>query len=214
VQNVGDKEEAGKEWDSYAPGYGSDFSERMFERLFFTKWRKRLLARASGKVLEIATGTGINLPYYPSSCQIIATDLSQGMLDRTRNQAKALGRRVDLSILDAEALGLPDGSFDTVVECNSLCVLPNPVAALREMGRVCRIDGRILLLDHGRSHLKWVGRFQDWDVDVQTGIFYNCDWNRDYEDLIRQAGLSIVSIERHILGVFQLIEARPSRPEA
>jgi ubiquinone/menaquinone biosynthesis C-methylase UbiE len=214
VQNVGDKEEAGKEWDSYAPGYGSEFSERMLERLLFASWRKRFLARASGKVLEIATGTGINLPYYPSSCQIIATDLSRGMLDRTRNQAKALGRRVNLCTMDAEALGVPDGSFDTIVECNSLCVFPDPIAALREMGRVCRIDGRILLLEHGRSHHRWVGRLQDWDVDVQTGIFYNCEWNRNYEDLIRQAGLSIVSIERHILGVFQLIEARRPRPEA
>jgi ubiquinone/menaquinone biosynthesis C-methylase UbiE len=209
---MGDKAESRKRWDNIAPGYGSDFLDRMEERLLLARWRGRLLTQASGKVLELATGTGINLPFYPRSCQIIATDLSQGMIDMARKDAKAIGRTVDFYTMDAEALGFPDGSFDTIVDCNSLCVFPNPIAALREMARVCRIDGRILLLEHGRSHHKWVTRLQDWDV--QAKIISNCQWNRSYEDLIRQAGLSIVSIERHILGVYYLIEAKPPRPEA
>jgi ubiquinone/menaquinone biosynthesis C-methylase UbiE len=205
-----DKAEIRKKWDNLAPGYGTCFVDRLEERLLLTKWRRQLLARASGKVLEIATGTGTNLSHYPDSCEIVATDLSPRMIDQARERAESLGVAVDFHTMDAEALDFPDDSFDTVVECNSLCVFPNPVAVLREMGRVCRKDGRILLLEHGRSHREWVARLQDWEV--QRRIFYCCDWNRDYEDLIRQAGLDTVSIERHILGMYYLIEARPSRP--
>jgi ubiquinone/menaquinone biosynthesis C-methylase UbiE len=78
---MGDKAESRKRWDNIAPGYGSDFLDRMEERLLLARWRGRLLTQASGKVLELATGTGINLPFYPRSCQIIATDLSQGMIE-------------------------------------------------------------------------------------------------------------------------------------
>lgn len=207
-----DKEELRKKWDSIAPGYGSSFLDRLEESLLLARWRRRLLTGASGKVLEIAIGTGVNLPHYPNSCEIIATDLSPGMLYLARKRAKDLGLNVEFDTMDAEALGFPDGSFDTIVECNSLCVFPNPVAALREMGRVCRVDGRILLLEHGRSRHKLVGRLQDWDV--QSNFLYGCEWNRSYKELIRQAGLPPVSIERHVLGVFYLIEAKPSRPEA
>jgi ubiquinone/menaquinone biosynthesis C-methylase UbiE len=206
-----DKKVLREKWDNIAPRYGSDFLDRMEERLYLTRWRRQLLTRASGKVLEIATGTGINLPFFPKSCEIIGTDLSPGMLDRARRRAEDLGLQVDFCTMDAEALDFPDDSFDTVVDCNSLCVFPNPIAALREMGRVCRIDGRILLLEHGRSHHKWVTRLQDWDVEAR--VLYGCDWNRSYEELIREAGLSIVSIERRILGVFYLIEAKPPGPE-
>jgi ubiquinone/menaquinone biosynthesis C-methylase UbiE len=206
-QIVTDKRELREEWDKIAPRYGSDFWDRVEERLYLTRWRRQLLARASGRVLEIATGTGINLPYYPKSCEIIATDLSPRMLARARQCAENLGRKVGFCTMDAEALDFPDDSFDTVVDCNSLCVFPNPIAALREMGRVCRIDGRILLLEHGRSHHKWVARLQDWDVEAR--VLYGCDWNRSYEDLIREAGLPIVSAERRLLGAFYLIEAKP-----
>jgi ubiquinone/menaquinone biosynthesis C-methylase UbiE len=152
----------------------------------------------------------MNLPHYPESCEILATDLNPRMIDLARSRAQDLGLRADFDTMDAEALSSAEDSFDTVVECNSLCVFPDPLAALREMGRVCRREGRILLLEHGRSHHKLVGHLQDWEV--QSHLLLICEWNRSYEDLIRQAGLSIVSIERHALGVYYLIEAKPSLP--
>jgi ubiquinone/menaquinone biosynthesis C-methylase UbiE len=107
------------------------------------------LQQASGKVLEVAVGTGKNLNYYPRGCRIIAVDLSREMLNIARNRAAKLAKQVSFLVADAEALPFPDNSFDTVVSSVSTCTFPNPVAALKEIARVCRPEGKVLLLEHG-----------------------------------------------------------------
>jgi len=117
--------------------------------------------------------------------------------------------RVDVSFLltDADALPLSDQSFDTVVSSLTTCTFPNPVAALKEMGRVCRTNGRILLLEHGRSNREWLARFQDRHAD-QFAKPLGCHWNRESQNLAREAGLKILDAQRSFLGVFHVIEAK------
>ena len=109
----------------------------------------------------------------------------------------------------AEALDFPDRSFDTVVSSLSLCTFPDPVAAVREMARVCQPGGRILLLEHGRSDHEWLGRWMDRRADRHAKRV-GCCWNRHPLDIVQQAGLTLVNAKRSFLGIMHQIEARPS----
>lgn len=174
------------------------------------KLRRRTLQRASGMVLEIAVGTGRNLRYYPRACKITAVDASEAMLEVARKKAARQGLTIPFLVMDAEALAFPDPCFDTVVSSLSLCTFPDPVAALREMARVCRPNGRILLLEHGRSDREWLGRWQDRRADRHAKAL-GCRWNREPLDLVRQAGLKLIAAQRIFFGIMHLLEAMPAK---
>ncbi|MBI5119115.1 class I SAM-dependent methyltransferase [Candidatus Poribacteria bacterium] len=171
--------------------------------------RRQLLQGATGKVLEIAVGTGKNLSHYSKDCEITAVDMSTGMLGVARRHAEGLGRNIAFRTMDAEALAFPDRSFDTVVSSLSLCTFPNPVAAVREMARVCRPEGRILLLEHGRSDHEWLGQWMDHRADKHARRV-GCRWNRHPLDIVQQAGLTLIKAKRTFLGIMHQIEAQPS----
>ncbi|MGH7889165.1 MAG: class I SAM-dependent methyltransferase [Thermodesulfobacteriota bacterium] len=200
------KKEIQTKYDRFARWY--DLAEGIPELLGLRKLRSNLLNRTSGRILEIAVGTGKNLKYYPKNSQVTAVDLSPKMLEIARKRASRLGINVSFMVIDAENLEFPDMSFDTVVDSLSLCTFPDPIAALREMSRVCRREGRILLLEHGRSDREWVGRFQDRRADAHAKQLC-CQWNRQPLDLVRQAGLKPISASRKFLGIFHIIEAMP-----
>lgn len=170
--------------------------------------RRRLLSRAKGDVLEVAAGTGKNFQYYPPGIQLTVTDISSAMLDVAKRRA----RKLDLSVLfiemNAERLNFPDHYFDTVVSTLTTCTFPNPERALQEFSRVCRPTGRILLLEHGKSTVGFLGRWQDRRAErhAQTA---GCYWNREPLEIVHRAGLKVIRNARHFLGVFHLIEAAP-----
>lgn len=141
-------------WDRYAPRY--DQHIRVSERLLFPDGRSWACAQASGNVLEVAVGTGLNLPYYPAGIALAGIDLSPVMLAAARDRAGSLGLDVDLREASADALPFADGSFDTVVCTVSLCNIPDDRAAIGEMYRVLRPGGRLVLLDHVASDRRWV----------------------------------------------------------
>lgn len=201
-----DKKEIQRKYEEFARWY--DFGEAMTEFLAVGRLRQRLLQQASGKVLEIAAGTGKNLGYYPRICRITAVDLSPAMLQLARKRAMRLNLDVDFLVMDAEALAFPDQSFDTVVDSLSLCTIPDPVVALREMARVCRWDGRILLVEHGRSSHEWLGRWQDRRADRHVEKLC-CRWNQNPLDLVRQAQLLPTRVHRTFLGIFWMFEVSP-----
>src|SRR6185369_13253838 len=105
--------------------------------------RKKLLSKAAGKILEVACGTGLNIPMFPAGSDITAVDLSPNMLEVASANAAQYGLNVNLAVMDAEHLEFPDGSFDTVVSTLSTCTFPDPVKALQEIKRVCRPNGLI-----------------------------------------------------------------------
>lgn len=198
--------EISEKYDRFARWY--DFVEGVPNLLGVRKLRRRLLRHASGNVLEVAVGTGMNLTYYPPDCRIIAVDVSREMLNIARQRAAKLSMDVSFLLADAEALPFSDKSFDTVVSSVTTCTFPNPVAALREMARVCRTDGRVLLLEHGRSDREWLGRWQDSLADPFAKRL-GCHWNREPLELVRKAGLKINNSRRVFFGVFHTIDAEP-----
>jgi ubiquinone/menaquinone biosynthesis C-methylase UbiE len=199
-------QELSQKYDGFARWY--DRVEGILGLLGLSKLRHRLLQQASGTILEVAVGTGKNLPYYPRGCQIVAVDLSREMLNIARRRAAKLSMNASFLLADAEALPFSDEIFDTVVSSLSTCTFPDPVSALQEMARVCRPKGKVLLLEHGRSDRQWLGRFQDRTADRHAKQL-GCHWNRKSLDLVRQAGLRINKAQRVFFGIFHQIEAAP-----
>jgi ubiquinone/menaquinone biosynthesis C-methylase UbiE len=132
------------------------------------------------------------------------------MLAKARAIAAAAGIRVDLREGDAEALGFPDNSFDTVISTLSTCSFFKPLIALQEMRRVCKADGRILLIEHGRSSWEFIGRYQDRHLQqqIETG---GCRWNQEPQELVRQAGLEILEADRSLFGIFHAMRISPAK---
>jgi len=199
-------EEIAEKYDRFARCY--DYIVTVPDLLGLSKLRRRLLERASERVLEIAVGTGKNLRFYRRGTRVIALDLSREMLNVARKRAAKLPMNVSFLLADAEALPFCDKTFDSVVSTLSSCTFPNPVAALREMARVCRLSGRILLLEHGRSDREWLGRFQDRHAG-QFAKPLGCHWNREPQDIAREAGINITATHRFLFGIFHVIEAIP-----
>lgn len=174
-------------------------------RLLTGRYRRRLFGRADGRVLDVACGLGTNRRYLPASVEYVGVDLSPEMLTKARG-------RVDpddtLLEMDAQALEFEDGSFDTVISSLSTCTFPDPVVALREMNRVCKPGGQVLLLEHGRSTVGPVARFQDWWADAHYEK-HACRWNQEPMAIVSEAGLSVRDATTAMLGIVTAIEARP-----
>ncbi|MFC4989255.1 class I SAM-dependent methyltransferase [Saliphagus infecundisoli] len=198
-------EEIKQKYDESASKYA--LMERVQEFIGVRRLRRRLLRRVSGTVLEVACGTGANFPYYPDGCEITAVDVSPEMMDIAKQRAEKLGLDIDFQLMDAETLAFPDEHFDTVVSTLTVCTYPDPIAALCEMERVCREGGRVLLLEHGRSDNRLVGRFQDVREQAHAKQL-GCHWNREPLELVEQAGLCPIATRRTFLGIFHEIEAK------
>lgn len=147
-----------------APTY--DEEADLFERwVVGTDHRGWACSRAVGVTLEVAIGTGLNLPHYVHDLNLIGVDLSPEMLEQATARAGRLGRTVELLEADAHDLPFPDTSFDTVVCTFALCSVADDAVAIDEMGRVLKPGGRLILVDHVRSTvppiywLQWLYEF-------------------------------------------------------
>lgn len=179
------------------------------ELVLLSHRRRQLIRRAKGQVLEVAVGTGRNLPYYPPACHVTGVDISPDMLAQAQVRAERRGEGMT-RLMEGDALALPfeDGAFDTVVSTLSTCTFPDPVRALKEMRRVCRPDGHILLLEHGRSTWGWLGRRQDRGAHSHSTMI-GCFWNREPVAMAEQAGLRLERVRRRLAGVIVEMVARP-----
>ncbi len=171
------------------------------------KMRRELFQQACGDVLDVATGTGANYEFFPSSCNVTGIDLSEQMLEVAKTRADTLGRAVRLQPMNAEQIEYPPESFDTIVSALSLCTIPDPIRALQEMSRVCRKDGKILLLEHGPSDWKLIAAAQKYFVGDWHVRKFGCHWDREPHQLVEKAGLPIRTHRRKFFGVLHAIEA-------
>jgi ubiquinone/menaquinone biosynthesis C-methylase UbiE len=163
-------------------------------------------------VLEVGVGTGKNMPYYPQGVRVKAIDLSGAMLSGARTRAGELGLSVDLRIMDVQHMDFSSHSFDSVVATFVFCSVPDPVLGLREMGRVCKPEGEIRLLEHMRARSEFVGRLMDIANPIVVRV-QGANINRRTMDNIRDAGLRVDRVaDLSVQGVFKLIVARPSPP--
>ena len=132
-----------------------DKSIGFFERRLFGRSHRPWACRqASGRTLEVAVGTGLNLLHYPADVSLTAIDLSPEMLAVARRRSLDLDREIHLREGDAHELTFADGSFDCVVCTYSLCNIPDPQRAVDEMKRVLQPGGKLVLVDHIRSAVR------------------------------------------------------------
>lgn len=148
--------------------------------LGFDDMRHELISQARGRVLEIGVGTGLNLPYYNFEAvgSLVGVDISPGMLQEAKRRSEGLGGSIELIQADATALPLEDASFDTVLDSFSLCTFNAPLSALREMRRVVRPGGRVLLLEHSRSDNGILASYQQLTAETVRRTARGCDWSQ------------------------------------
>lgn len=176
------------------------------EKLLFGDGRAWARAHARGDVLEIAIGTGRNLPHYPDDPRLTGIDLSPAMLAIARRRAEQLGRVVDLRVGDAQALAFPDGRFDTVVATLALCTIPDDRAAVAEAKRVLRPGGRLGLLEHVRSPLRIVRAVQR----LLDPLFVRCEVDHLLREPLCQVeaeGFVVEHLERSKWGIVERLSA-------
>lgn len=194
-------------YNRIAPMY--DTMEAFTERTTFGSWRLGLWAAVpAGRVLEVGVGTGKNLSFYPPGAQMTAIDLSDQMLARARRRAAGLGVKVDLRLMDAQCLEFPDAWFDQAVATFVFCSVPDPVAGLRELGRVVRPGGDIWLLEHMRVDRPVIGPLMDLLNPLVVRVM-GANINRRTVENVRRAGLKLVTVKELRGELVRLIQARP-----
>jgi ubiquinone/menaquinone biosynthesis C-methylase UbiE len=157
--------------------------------------RRRLLQRASGEVLEIGAGTGLNLAHYPPTVtRVVAAEPDPHMNRRLRHKARAAPVPVELVAAPAEALPLADGSFDTVVGTLVLCTVREPAVVLAEIARLLRPGGRYLFLEHVRAHEPGLARWQDRLAPMWGVIGGGCHPNRATLASLRASPLTVAEV--------------------
>lgn len=191
-------------WDRAAPSYDKQIA--FLEKIQFGGGREWVCSRAIGDVLEVAIGTGRNLPFYPKDVRITGIELSPAMLDIARRRAAELGISADLRQGDAERLDFGDDTFDTVVCVLSLCTIPDNAKAISEMHRVLKPGGKLLLLDHIGSQWWpiWAGQRLLELLTARSGEYMT----RRQLPLVRAAGFEIIEAERLKAGSVERIAAR------
>jgi ubiquinone/menaquinone biosynthesis C-methylase UbiE len=158
-------------------------------------YRQRVVTAASGRVLEVGIGSGLNLPFYgPNVSEIIGLEPSTALIRMAERRARADGRTVSLLPGSAEAIPLDAGSVDTVVTTWTMCSILHPEIALAEVRRVLRPGGNLLFVEHGRAPDPWVVRFQDWLTPAWRPLTGGCHLNRPIAELIAAAGFRFVDL--------------------
>ncbi|MCC5890571.1 MAG: class I SAM-dependent methyltransferase [Alkalibacterium sp.] len=180
------------------------------DRMMKDKWRKDLLNDVSGKVLEVGIGTGKNLHFYSEGVDLTGVDFSPGMMKKAEEKVEKsnLPYPVTLREMDIQQMDFPNNSFDYVVSTCVFCSVPDPVKGLKELKRVCKPDGEIIMLEHMRSDNRVAGKIMDVLNPIPVSI-WGANINRDTLENIRKAGLVLKEKEDLVGTVVRKLKLTP-----
>ena len=163
--------------------------------------RKKIVPQAKGAVLEIGVGSGLNIPFYEKKDihKVYGLDPSEELCEIARKTAENNQLKIDFLINSAEEVELPSNSIDTVLITYTLCTIPNPFDALKEIKRVMKSDARVLFCEHGiapdRNIVKWQNRINP----LWGKLFGGCNINRDIPDILLRSGFKIKNLNQMYL---------------
>lgn len=175
------------------------------------EWRQRLMSKIEGRdVLEVGVGTGRNFPLYPKGLRVTAIDFSSGMLRRAQAKLDRLDRS-DITLLGADVQDLPFGarSFDTVITTCVFCSVPDPIQGLKEIARVLRPTGRLVMLEHVLSCKFGLGQAMHLVNPIVRSIV-GANINRETRSNLLRAYFKVVEEHDLWLDIMKLFVARPA----
>ena len=188
---MNDTEKIRRRYDRASKVY--DIFEKPMEVMSLKKWRLEITKDLKGKVLEVGVGTGKNIPYYSDDLDITAIDFSDMMLSKAREKAQIYRKNVELIQMDAQDMEFPDNTFDMVFTTCVFCSVPNPIKGLKEIRRVCKPNGKIIMIEHVRSERKILGLIMDIFNPLTVNL-YGANINRQTVENVHYAGFSKVEV--------------------
>ncbi len=166
----------------------------------FAALRERVATDLEGEVLEVGFGSGLNLPYYPSTvARVLAVDPATLGRKLAAERVAASPIPVQYIGLDGQDLSLADDSVDHVLTTWTLCSIPDVQRALSEIRRVLRPGGALHFVEHGLAPDPKVARWQDRLTPLQRRVAGGCHLNRPIEDLVRGSGLYVERLRNFYL---------------
>ena len=200
----------GSRW--YARLY--DIVMRAEDRLGLARYRRELVRRARGRVLEIGAGTGLEFPHYSAGVVVYAIEPDAEMLERARERAKAAGADITCIVADALALPFRGRTFDSVVSALAFCTIAEPERAAGEIRRVLRRDGAVHLLEHVRAEHDLVARLQERLTPLWRRLAGGCHLDRRTADIFSACGFEVDVGRAMLSGIFVELTAVPTQTPA
>jgi phosphatidylethanolamine/phosphatidyl-N-methylethanolamine N-methyltransferase len=172
-----------------------DAMEGVLELVFFRRWRELVWAKVEGQeILEVGVGTGKNFPYYPQGAKITAIDFSEKMLGKAQQKKLSKGVNVDLQLMDVQALEFPNNSFDTVVATFVFCSVPDPRQGIKELYRVCKPGGKVILLEHVLSSNRCLAKVMNL-LNPLVVRMVGANINRETVEVVCESGFRAVQAD-------------------
>ena len=168
-------------------------------------YKRRLFANMSGVTLMVGAGTGNDFKFFPPKMHVVAIDISPKMLERAARKLTTYPGSIELREMDVRELEFPDSTFDTVATACTFCSVPKPVIGLRELHRVLKPGGQLLMLEHVRSAIGPLGILMDLMTPLSRRV--GPDLNRDTVGNVQKAGFRLRRVENVYLDVVKIIEA-------
>jgi ubiquinone/menaquinone biosynthesis C-methylase UbiE len=190
---------------------GQPLVRRMFDPL-----RREIVGQAHGIVLEVGAGGGQNFPFYGPACveRVEAVEPDEAMLVEARRTLSAAPVPITLTRAQVETLPFPDAQFDSVVATLVFCSVDDPERGLREVWRVLKPGGTLLLLEHVRARARMVAWLQDVLVPVTTRCMGHCHWNRDTLQTALHTGFQTTEVRQLSGGLQPMLLVQAIRPQA
>ncbi|WP_242694643.1 class I SAM-dependent methyltransferase [Pseudogracilibacillus auburnensis] len=182
----------------------------VMNQMIQSSWRKDLLKNLQGNILEVGVGTGANLSYYPSNVHVTGIDFSPKMLMKAYEKIDKAEVKVVLREMDAQDMDFPDNTFDAVVSTYVFCSIPNPVKGFKEIRRVVKPEGKIVMLEHMRSENVVAGKILDL-MNPLTVRIVGANVNRKTIENIEKAGLRIEQQKYLMTSIMRKIIISPNK---
>lgn len=180
------------------------------DRMIRDEWRQEVIGKAAGDVLEVGVGTGKNLSFYNRQIcrRVTGIDFSPGMLSKAYSKMAKAPVPVELIEMDAQQMAFPDHTFDTVVSTCVFCSIPDPMAGLQEVRRVCKPEGKIYFIEHMRLDWPVIGTAMDLFNPISVGLM-GVNINRRTLENIEKSGIKIREVINKVGPLVRFIKASP-----